>query len=1027
MRITSSLFEAFLKCPTKCYLRSLGETGSGNEYAEWVRGQVESYGREAAWRLQEAVSEAERVVAPPVNENFKIAKWRLAVSIVACTPTRGPHEPRSSGRESAPSQFAGDQSRLTSAATVQNRDPRIAVSVDSSPSETREAQELESNLHAIERIPSEGRGKPAQFIPIRFIWRNKLTKDDKLLLAFDAFVLAQAIGRDIPVGKIIHGELRDCVRSSRGNEAQTALPVHDEMDEPQIGNSATPGQAEPRVTKVKTAALVGEVRKRAEKIAALLTSEKPPELVLNRHCPECEFRDRCRQKVIETDDLSLLAGMSAKERQKLRSKGIFTVTQLSYTFRPRRRPKRLRDKREKYHHSLKALAIREKKIHIVGSPELKLEGTPVYLDVEGLPDRDFYYLIGLRIGHGDTAVQHSLWADTVAGEGKIWRAFLALLETIEKPVLIHYGSYETRFLKEMKARHGSSADELVAGAAIASAINLVSVMFAKIYFPTLSNGLKEIGQWLGYKWQENRPSGSETIRWRQEWERSGVQSSKQSLFAYNSNDCAALALVANTVTHAGLQPRQQAAEEDSTLEVVHADDLESQDTMWPKFSSSVEGFEAINEAARWDYQRDRIYTRTDAELRSVRKRAKARLKGSVRISKEVTYGARRICPRCQKSGNQMSRTITKHLHDLRFTKSGVTGWVVKCCFQVFRCQHCMEFIPWPREFWERTKFGRNLAAFAVFEAIELCVPQRSITHTLNRLFGFQLNENVVPRFKASAAGYYETTRARILERMLNGNLIHADETRIVLKGKPAYVWVFATFREVVYFYSETREGTLLENLLKEFKGVVVSDFYAAYDSLPCPQQKCLIHLMRDLNDAVLDHPFDDEVGGIVKRFAQVLRGIVATIDRRGLKRHFLRKHGLEVERFYRHMRRTSYQSEAALKCKERFEKNREKLFTFLNHDGVPWNNNNVEHAIKAFARLRRAIEGLSTPKGIEEYLILLSVCQTCKYMGVDFLDFLRSGEKDIHAFAESRRRRGRRLPTREPQAPPADEPETQSP
>jgi hypothetical protein len=38
-------------------------------------------------------------------------------------------------------------------------------------------------------------------------------------------------------------------------------------------------------------------------------------------------------------------------------------------------------------------------------------------------------------------------------------------------------------------------------------------------------------------------------------------------------------------------------------------------------------------------------------------------------------------------------------------------------------------------------------------------------------------------------------------------------------------------------------------------------------------------------------------------------------------------------------------------------------------------------------------------------LVLLTVCQTCKYMGVDFLDFLRSGEKDIHAFAESRCRR----------------------
>jgi len=84
---------------------------------------------------------------------------------------------------------------------------------------------------------------------------------------------------------------------------------------------------------------------------------------------------------------------------------------------------------------------------------------------------------------------------------------------------------------------------------------------------------------------------------------------------------------------------------------------------------------------------------------------------------------------------------------------------------------------------------------------------------------------------------------------------------------------------------------------------------------------------------------------------------------------------------------------------------REKLFIFLSHDGIPWNNNNAEHAIKAFARLRRTIEGLSTPKGIEEYLILLSVCQTCKYSGLDFLEFLRSGETDINTFVASKRNR----------------------
>ncbi len=51
---------------------------------------------------------------------------------------------------------------------------------------------IETCLHAVERIPSAGRGQPAQFVPIRFIYRNKLTKDDKLLLAFDAFVLSES-------------------------------------------------------------------------------------------------------------------------------------------------------------------------------------------------------------------------------------------------------------------------------------------------------------------------------------------------------------------------------------------------------------------------------------------------------------------------------------------------------------------------------------------------------------------------------------------------------------------------------------------------------------------------------------------------------------------------------------------------------------------------------------------------------------------------------------------------------------------
>jgi hypothetical protein len=1036
MRILASLFDAFLKCPTKCWLRARNETPSGNSYAEWVQSQNESYRAAQIERLlaQTPLSESAR---SPFAENLKTAKWRLAVDLEVQTP----EPPGSSRREEAPSQNAeggvqnaeSSQSLVTSAATTQT--------VASPP-----AFIAESHLHAVERVPAEGRGHATQFLPIRFIFFNKLTQDDKLLLAFDAFVLAQGLGRDAPLGKIIHGDLRDCVRSSRGNEAPSAnaegevrngepsqslltsaatsrIGSDDEVEEPATGTSASlsAGQPQPRVTKVKTSALAGEVRKRLEKIAALLSSPTPPDLVLNRHCAECEFQDRCRKIAIEKDDLSLLAGMSAKERQKLRSKGIFTVTQLSYTFRPRRRPKRLRDKREKYHHSLKALAIREKKIHVVGSPELKIEGTPVYLDVEGLPDRDFYYLIGLRIGHGDAAVQHSLWADTVADEGKIWREFLAILETVEKPVLIHYGSYENTFLNRMSERHGKPAENVRIVEAIEKPLNVLSVMFAQFYFPTYSNGLKDTARGLGFRWSDPTASGARSVVVRSAWEQSRELTAREWLVRYNAEDCDALDIVAASLLRTVRSGGQPTVDESTVSATVHVDSLKPEmPFIFGKKPSVTPEVEFLRKAAHWHYQRDRIYLRTGNELKRATKARTPALTPAMRVNEEILCQRPRFCPRCKRKGIKPVYSATRILRDLRFSRFGLRRWTVKYHFQSCYCPVCGVCFGKPSEFWQGTYYGPNVAALLIYKTVDLCMQQRTIAQELNRLYQLGLHERQVHRLKAKAAGLYEDSRRMILEEMLKGAVIQVDETRIDLRLKSAYVWVFATFREVVYFYAESREGGLPQRLLQGFKGVLVSDFYAVYDALPCSQQKCLIHLMRDLNDAVLDNPYDDGVKGVVASFATLLKGIVETTDRRGLKRFFLRKHLLDVDRFYRQLSRADYRSEAALKCKERFEKNRERLFTFLDHDGVPWNNNNAEHAIKAFARLRRTIDGLSTPKGIEDYLVLLSVCQTCKYMGVDFLDFLRSGEKDIHAFAESRRGRKRLSPTHEPQAPPAD-------
>jgi hypothetical protein len=111
-----------------------------------------------------------------------------------------------------------------------------------------------------------------------------------------------------------------------------------------------------------------------------------------------------------------------------------------------------------------------------------------------------------------------------------------------------------------------------------------------------------------------------------------------------------------------------------------------------------------------------------------------------------------------------------------------------------------------------------------------------------------------------------------------------------------------------------------------------------------------------------------------------------------------------VAKFYKTLLGRKYITEIAQKAQERLKRNRARLFTFLDYDNVPWNNNNAEHAIKAFADLSAVIEGPTTERGIRDYLILLSLHQTCVYRGIDFLGFLRSGEIKIDGYTG---RRGR--------------------
>lgn len=125
----------------------------------------------------------------------------------------------------------------------------------------------EAEIALIQRITRPG--APSRFVPIRFAAKNRLTAADKTLAAFEALSIAKALGTKTGVAKIVHGE------------KQATFSVN-------------------------AAAMSRALHKKVSQVASLMSAASPPDTVLNRHCSECRFHDRCRKTAVDKDDLSLL-------------------------------------------------------------------------------------------------------------------------------------------------------------------------------------------------------------------------------------------------------------------------------------------------------------------------------------------------------------------------------------------------------------------------------------------------------------------------------------------------------------------------------------------------------------------------------------------------------------------------------------------------------------------------------------------------------------------------------------------------
>jgi predicted RecB family nuclease len=738
---------------------------------------------------------------------------------------------------------------------------------------------------------------------------------------------------------------------------------------------------------------------------------------LNKHCKVCEFSKDCHEKAVKSDHLSLISTLKEKDIAHLNAKGIFTLHQLSFTFKPRRIPKRLKNRRQKHFPALKALAIRKNTVYVYDN-NLNLPNTPtkIYFDIEGSVDKKFYYLIGMIVENKGELLKKSYWVSKEADVKEVYRSLLHDLEIIcsEDFTFFHYGKYELDFWNYLYYGLSSESEKAFVKKIIDKSFDVLPIFLFKIYLPICGNDLKSVSKHIGYQWSSEIISGLHAFVYRKYWEEKQEAKWSEELIRYNLEDCLALKhavdfILAVSEDRADIQFSGLKVSQDFTEEI-------KQRYGGKEFGSKnyvISDYDYINKKAYFDYQRDKIFFRTNKQIQ----KRKSKLKRTRFVNKPnqiIVIKQVQNCIFCGSKETVISSLKNERvLIDLKITKTVVKKWVVRyVAFSVY-CPKCSRsFSPDAyRKIGKR--YGSNLMSWVVYQYVANNTSFEKIAKTLEVFFHISMggvgNRSGPQQLKEDAAAYYSDTYNKLASDIHNWNVLHVDETRFRLRASNGYVWVFTNMETVVFLYRPDRTCTFLTKILDNFQGVLISDFYKGYESLNCKQQKCLIHLLRDVNDALFHEQQNNELKLIANGFSELLKKIVTTIDKYGLRKRNLMKHQKDVELFYKKINLVDYRTKSGKALIDRFNRSRKTLFTFLNFDNVPWNNNNAEHSFKHLAIYRKQTNGLFTVKSIGDYLILLSLYQTCKYRGISFLQFLLSKEQDIDAYVKkfARKRKAR--------------------
>jgi transposase len=275
---------------------------------------------------------------------------------------------------------------------------------------------------------------------------------------------------------------------------------------------------------------------------------------------------------------------------------------------------------------------------------------------------------------------------------------------------------------------------------------------------------------------------------------------------------------------------------------------------------------------------------------------------------------------------------------------------------------------------------------------QLRLPVAAIQDYLALVHQLQLSSGEIVAVLATVARQAQTAATAIRDAVRRSPVVHGDETGWREQGQNGYLWGFSTPR-LRYFTQGNRSKAMVDAVLGEdFAGVLVTDFYAAYDHYPGPHQRCWVHLLRDIHELKRTHPTDVALvqwGGQVKALYERAKRDPGPPARWSAKR----------QTDWRREQQHAAEAALAALCRpyagqpvpqrvlcERILKYLPELFTFLADPRVPADNNAAERSLRPSVVRRKISGGTRSAAGTLCRTVLWTVTETWRLQGKPLLD-----------------------------------------